>query len=116
MTGIPASSAFLVGASNALASIRQTQIPSAPAEIAVFMAETICPTSLVSEPVHWCSVLKIAPMSSIPYWVGTKNGFVVTWLTKTHFHFGVSGYLPTPLAELLPPPPQAARSAGSESA
>src|SRR5678815_2153343 len=91
MTGIPASRAFLVGASNALASIRQTQIPSAPAEIAVFMAETICPTSLVSEPVHWCSVLKIAPMSSIPYCVGTKNGFVVTWLTKTHFHLGVSG-------------------------
>ncbi len=91
MTGIPASSAFFVGALNALVSMRHTAIPSAFEEIAVFIAETICETSLVSEPVHWCVVLKIAPASSIPYCVGTKNGFVVTWLTKTHFHFGVSG-------------------------
>ena len=61
-------------------------------------------------------MLKIALMSSIPYWVGTKNGFVVTWLTKTHFHLGVSGKLPAPLLELLLPPPQAASNAGSESA
>jgi hypothetical protein len=26
--------------------------------------------------------------SSAPYFVGTKNGFVVTWLTRTNFSFG----------------------------
>src|SRR5215469_4531122 len=29
-----------------------------------------------------------------PYWVGTKNGFVVTWLTNQNFHAGVLGKLP----------------------
>ena len=58
-----------------------TAIPSAPEEIAVFIEETICPTSLVSDPVHWWLVFKIASASEMPYCVGTKNGFVVTWLT-----------------------------------
>src|ERR1041385_9543135 len=38
----------------------------------------------------------------MPYWVGTKNGLVVTWLTNTNFHFGWQGKLP------WPPPPEAA--------
>ena len=29
-----------------------------------------------------------------PYWVGTKNGLVVTWLTKVNFHGGVDGKFP----------------------
>ena len=30
-----------------------------------------------------------------PYWVGTKNGFVVTWLTYQNCQAGVFGKLPT---------------------
>jgi hypothetical protein len=33
--------------------------------------------------------------SSAPYWVGVKNGFVVTWHTKTNFQAGVLGKVPT---------------------
>ena len=35
-----------------------------------------------------------ADASSMPNWVGVKNGFVVTWLTNTKFHSGVSGKFP----------------------
>src|SRR5438094_8189574 len=38
----------------------------------------------------------------MPYWVGTKNGLVVTWLMKTNFHLGCDGKLPSP------PPPDVA--------
>ena len=34
-----------------------------------------------------------------PYWVGTKNGLVVTWLTNTNLY---SGCEPNTLAERLP--------------
>jgi hypothetical protein len=47
----------------------------------------------------------------MPYWVAWKNGFVVTWLTKTNFHFGVAGNLPGPPAAALLLPPQAASPA-----
>ena len=46
----------------------------------------------------------------MPYWVGTKNGFVVTWLMKTKFHSGVSGKFPP-----TPPPPPPSSSAESSS-
>ena len=35
-----------------------------------------------------------AAASARPYWVGVKNGFVVTWLTNQNCHFGVLGKLP----------------------
>ena len=71
-------------------------MPSALAEIAAFIALTISLTSAVLEPVHWNVVLTSAPASSMPYCVGVKNGFVVTWLTKTNLYFGVAGKLPAP--------------------
>ncbi len=52
---------------------------------------------------------RMAAASSIPYTVGTKNGLVVTWLTKTKFHSGVSGKFPAPeppVAAVLPVPPE----------
>ena len=53
------------------------------------------------EPVHWYEAARSAQASAAPYCVGVKNGFVVTWLTNTNFHFGVSGKSPTPLPDLL---------------
>jgi hypothetical protein len=32
-----------------------------------------------------------AQASAAPYCVGTKNGFVVTWLMNANFHFGWLG-------------------------
>src|SRR5919197_5121899 len=98
-------SAFCTGPLKAFGSMMETAIPSAPEEMAVFIAETISPTSLFADPVHWCDVPKMASASEIPYCVGTKKGFVVTWLTKTHFLFGVFGQSPTPPLVLPPPQP-----------
>jgi hypothetical protein len=97
---------------NASRSTSETAIPSAPAAIAASNALTISGISDVSDPVHWKRVPSMADASSIPYCVGTKNGFVVTWFTKTKFQSGVSGKRPTP----LPPPPPAAAGSASLSA
>ena len=95
---MPASSAFSVGSLNAFRSTRQTAMPSTLPEIAVFIALTISPTSAVLDPVHWNVVFSSAHASSMPYCVGTKNGFVVTWLTNTNRYFGVAGKFPAPAA------------------
>ena len=93
---MPAASALSVGPLNAFGSMIATAIPSALPEIAAFIALTISATSAVLDPVHWNCVPSSALASSAPYWVGVKNGFVVTWLTKTNRHFGVAGKLPAP--------------------
>src|SRR3954467_6918995 len=119
---MPASSALSVGALNAFGSTRQTAMPSAFAEMAAFIALTISLTSAVFEPVHWNVVLTSALASSMPYCVGVKNGFVVTWLTNTNLYFGVTGKLPAPPVEAAAPSllllssldlPQAASAAAS---
>src|SRR5215207_8908627 len=115
---MPASSALSVGPLNALVSTRQTAMPSALPAMAVFIALTISPTSAVLDPVHWNVVLSSADASSMPYCVGTKNGFVVTWLTKTNLYFGVFGKLPAPALDAAAPSssldlPQAARAVAS---
>ena len=49
----------------------------------------------VSEPPHFgVGRSSSAAASARPYWVGVKNGFVVTWLTNQNCHFGVLGKLP----------------------
>src|SRR6266568_6650060 len=100
---MPLDSALAVGVVNAVGLITATAIPLTPAEIAAVIALTICGTFEVAEPVH-CGVgiPSRAAASCSPYWVGTKNGFVVTWLTKVNFHFGVVGKFP---ATLFAPPP-----------
>src|SRR5262245_60312911 len=49
----------------------------------------------------------------MPYWVGTKNGLVVTWLTKTNFHLGWAGKLPWPPPPDVEPVAQASRKPGT---
>src|SRR6185437_7874153 len=88
---MPASSALLTGSLKASLSTTATAIPLAFALIAVFMALTISATIEFCDPVHWNSVPSSADASWAPYWVGVKNGFVVTWQTNTNFHFGVCG-------------------------
>jgi hypothetical protein len=85
-----------VGALNALVSMSATAIPSALPVMAVFIALTISLTSLVFEPCQSNLVLNSALASCAPYWVGTKNGFVVTWLTNTKRYLGVDGKSPGP--------------------
>src|ERR1700761_6469392 len=99
MTGMPLARACFVGSTNAEVSVSAMAMPSAPLVIAESNALTISETSPVSEPVH-CGVgmPNTDAASANPLRVGTKNEFVVTWLTNTKFHFGVLGKLPAPLA------------------
>src|SRR5690242_6215167 len=87
-TGMPFLIAFLIGCSKACASTTATPIPAAFALTAELKALSILPTFAFSSPVHWYEHLTSAQASARPYCVGTKKGFVVTWLTKTNFHFG----------------------------
>src|SRR5687767_1803322 len=98
---MPASIALSVGPLNAFWSVMAIAMPSTLPVIAVLNALTISATLAVSDPVHWKSHLSSAHASSAPYWVGTKNGFVVTWLTKTNLYLGVSGKFPAPALPLL---------------
>src|SRR5450755_2960641 len=114
---MPADSALEVGAVNAVELITATAIPSALPEMAVCMYWTICGTADVAEPPHFgLGMPSSAAASAKPYWVGTKNGFVVTWLTNQKFHAGVFGKSPAtslaaPLALLVPDALQAASRA-----
>src|SRR5918996_4783033 len=112
---MPAARASSTGALKASLSTTARAIPSALAEIAVLVALTISATIESLDPVHWNSQLSRAQASWAPYWVGVKNGLVVTWLMNTNFHFGVEGKSPAPWAAALLPWfsswPQAASSA-----
>src|ERR671912_285556 len=99
---MPASSAWLTGSLKASLSTTASAIPSALAEIAVFVAFTISATIESLDPVHWNSQLSREQASWAPYWVGVKNGLVVTWLTNTNRHFGVDGKSPAPAAAASP--------------
>ena len=120
---MPASSAWSTGSANAVLSTTASARPSALPVIAVFVALTISATIESFEPVHWNVVPSSAHASAAPYWVGVKNGFVVTWQTKTNFHLGVFGKSPTPpalaeplfaVASLLPEHPASRAVAASE--
>src|SRR4029453_11993276 len=99
---MPAASAWLTGSLKASLSTTASAIPSALAEMAVFMALTISATIEPLDPVHWNSQLSSGEASWAAYWVGVKNGLVVTWLTNTNFHFGVVGKSPAALAAASP--------------
>src|SRR5690242_4269511 len=89
-------------------------MPSALPEIAVFMYWTICGTLEVVEPPHLGTGMPSSAAASWkPYWVGTKNGFVVTWFTNQNCHLGVAGKFPAVSAAallLLPPDEEQAAS------
>src|SRR5215467_4359669 len=95
---MPSCMALATGVVNAVALITATAMPFAFAEIAAFVALTICGTLDVADPVQdGLGRPSSAAASCSPYWVGTKNGLVVTWLTKANFQAGVFGKLPTVL-------------------
>ena len=92
---MPAFMAFFTGPVNAVELITATAIPFAFAEMAALVALTISGTLEVAEPVQaGLGSPSSAAASCSPYWVGTKNGLVVTWLTKVNFHGGVVGKFP----------------------
>src|SRR6202167_6079182 len=99
---MPAFSAFSMGTLNAVLLISDTAIPSAPDETAVFMALTIWSMFSLSEPVHSYEQPSSLHASAMPYCVGTKNEFVVTWLTTTNLYDGCDPKMPED-----PPPPLA---------
>src|SRR3954466_11080234 len=94
-------------------------MPLGPLVIAVFMALTISFTLEFSDPVNWYEQPSSLQASSAPYFVGTKNGLVVTWLTSTYFCLELTANPSPPPAwadavavpfEGLPPPPPHADS------
>src|SRR5215470_2577423 len=96
---MPAFMALATGVVNAVALITATAMPFAFAEIAAFVALTICGTLDVADPVQdGLGRPSSAAASCSPYWVGTKNGLVVTWFTKVNFHGGVDGKFPAAAA------------------
>src|ERR1022692_3150512 len=101
---MPAFIAFITGPVNPVELITVVAIPSAPAEIAEFRKVNICGTlDVAAEPPQLgLGRPSSAAASAKPYWVGTKNGFVVTWLTKVNFHGGVFGKSPIVLAAADP--------------
>src|SRR5262245_33320578 len=53
----------------------------------------------LSDPPHLgVGRLSSAAASARPYWVGVKNGLLVTWFTNQNCQAGVFGKLPAPLA------------------
>src|SRR5215467_4944738 len=92
---MPAFMAFFTGVVNAVELITATAIPFAFAEMAALVALTISGTLEFAEPTkEGLGIPSSAAASCSPYWVGTKNGLVVTWLTKVNFHGGVDGKFP----------------------
>ena len=90
---MPACNALSTGALKACRSTSDTAMASAFAAIAALNEFTISEATDVVEPVH-CHVALTRPhASAMPYCVGTKNGLVVTWLTKTNFQLWWSGSL-----------------------
>src|SRR5262252_10832669 len=102
---MPSFIAFFTGAVNAVEEITATAIPDAFALIAAFVADTISGTDEFCDPVHdGLGSPSSAAASASPYWVGTKNGFVVTWFTNVNFHAGVDGKSPAVCCAALPVP------------
>ena len=93
-------------------------MPSAFALMPELNAFTISLMLEVVEPVHWYEQPSRLHASAAPYCVGTKKGFVVTWLTNTNFHFGCD-LMKACEASASDTPPKAGLAttdAGSESA
>src|SRR5215471_8575655 len=100
---MPAFMAFFTGVVNAVELITATAIPFAFADMAALVALTISGTLEFAEPTKaGLGIPSSAAASAIPYWVGTKNGLVVTWLTKVNFHAGVDGKSPAVCCAALP--------------
>src|SRR5215471_10480162 len=100
---MPSFMAFFTGWVNAVVLITAIAIPFAFDEMAELVALTMSGTFDLSEPVKaGLGMPSSAAASARPYWVGTKNGLVVTWLTKVNFHAGVDGKSPAVCLAALP--------------
>src|SRR6266487_2190817 len=100
---MPSFMAFFTGWVNAVVLTTAIAIPFAFDEMAELVALTISGMLALSEPVQeGLGRFSSAAASARPYWVGTKNGLVVTWLTKANFHAGVDGKSPAVCLAVLP--------------
>src|SRR5215813_10709012 len=96
---MPSFMAFAVGVLKAVELTTAIAIPFAFDVMAELVALTMSGTLALSEPVQaGLGIPSSAAASCSPYWVGTKNGLVVTWLTKVNFHGGVDGKFPAAAA------------------
>jgi hypothetical protein len=92
--------ALITGAVNPVELMTVVAMPLAFAAMALLKKLTISGTLEVeAEPPH----LGVGRSSSAaaswnPYWVGTKNGLLYTWLTNQNCHAGVFGKFPAVLA------------------
>src|SRR5215475_8574159 len=101
---MPSFMAFFTGWVNAVELTTATAIPFAFDEMAELVALTISGMLAFCEPVQaGLGIPSSAAASCSPYWVGTKNGLVVTWLTKVNFHAGVDGKSPAVFFVLVLP-------------
>src|SRR5215472_172710 len=101
---MPALIAFPTGVVNEVELVSVVAIPAALAATAELIAETISDATEFAEPVHFgVGRPNSAAASAIPYWVGVKKLFVVTWLTNQNCQAGVfgNGLLPTAFAAVL---------------
>src|ERR1700683_2258752 len=92
---MPAFIALDTGLVNELESISVVAMPAALADTAALIWDVICEATELVDPVHFgLGRPSSAAASAIPYWVGTKKLFVVTWLTNQNCQAGVFGKLP----------------------
>ena len=98
---MPADIALPTGVVNEVESISVVAIPAALAATAALIWAAIWEATEFVEPVHFgVGMPSSLAQSARPYWVGTKKGLVVTWLTNQNCHEGVLGKAPEPLAPL----------------
>src|SRR6202020_1156928 len=98
---MPAAIALPTGVVNEVESTSVVAIPAALAATAALIWAAICEATEFVEPVHFgVGMPSSLAQSARPYWVGTKKGLVVTWLTNQNCHDGVLGKAPEPLAPL----------------
>src|SRR5580692_938175 len=98
---MPADIALPTGVVNEVESISVVAIPAALAATAALIWPAIWEAIEFVEPVHFgVGMPSSLAQSARPYWVGTKKGLVVTWLTNQNCHEGVLGKAPEPLAPL----------------
>jgi hypothetical protein len=98
---MPADIAVATGVVNEVESTSVVAIPAAFAATAASICAAICEATELVEPVHFgVGMPSSLAQSASPYWVGTKKGLVVTWLTNQNCHEGTLGNAPEPLAPL----------------
>src|ERR1700678_3825621 len=98
---MPAFIACATGVVNEVESVSTVAIPAALAATAALIWAVICAATEFADPVHFGTGRPSSLAASAkPYWVGTKKGLVVTWLTNQNCHEGTLGNAAEPRAPL----------------